>query len=349
MQMKALAIKAKRYARRWIFEGSTQIVDNTYPAQKVRALSDAVEDLRKSAVEHSVFNLELDEVAHKFLQTVAYCKKFSIGNCYEYALMALDYVVHHAPGTNAEVYGIKGGDHAFLVIGRNPDSLINRPETWGKEAYICDPWSNKVYLASEYLTKTKNYSYLFDKIEKKYVNCTEPFHPDLHTFKPVPRMNSTLYKSLNTTDHIETIKQRYLTINSLMLNASITLMKRLEAIESRLQKTYGVQDEKYKIISQKIELLNAYIASMNPMESVSNPSNEAYESIKERLEKKLRQQARFYKDVIAFSGDEKHQLLTYHNKTSRVAKFFGFFKIPPKTVREINKAIKHSTEMFPGV
>ena len=34
---------------------------------------------------------------------------------------------------------------------------MSSPETWGKNAVICDPWSNKVYGAADYLKKLKNF------------------------------------------------------------------------------------------------------------------------------------------------------------------------------------------------
>jgi hypothetical protein len=55
-----------------------------------------------------------------------------------------------------DIYRILGGDHCFLVIGRDLNSDPSDPETWGPHTMICDPWSKKSFPVSE-LYKLQNY------------------------------------------------------------------------------------------------------------------------------------------------------------------------------------------------
>lgn len=56
-------------------------------------------------------------------------------------------MIRKNPDVNAELCHIKGGDHVFLVIGRANDGDPKKPETWGDEAYICDPFRLMMYMA----------------------------------------------------------------------------------------------------------------------------------------------------------------------------------------------------------
>lgn len=42
------------------------------------------------------------------------------------------------------------GGHNLLVVGRDPTSDPKDISTWGKKAFVCDPWANKVYPVSEF-------------------------------------------------------------------------------------------------------------------------------------------------------------------------------------------------------
>ena len=116
---KIVAEQACKYARGFILKGSTQIVTNTFEKTQRQDLFKAVKDLRTLFKEEPELSLEINKEYQKFHRTIEMCQKFSLGNCQELALMALDYVVHSAPPSiRAEVYFIKGGDHVFLVVGR---------------------------------------------------------------------------------------------------------------------------------------------------------------------------------------------------------------------------------------
>ena len=101
---------------------------------------------------------------------VNYSMKYSVGNCTEFALLALyffkeNYEDYLLPSEGViQVCEIQGGDHSFLVIGEieHPNSII------------VDPWSKTKYLMREKLTKLKNYN----------DGKLEPFNPAIHRIVP---------------------------------------------------------------------------------------------------------------------------------------------------------------------
>lgn len=64
-----------------------------------------------------------------------------------------------AYGGNAEVWKLKGQDHAFAVIGCPPEQFTVDFKTW-KGIWIIDPWAKIVCKAPEYVDKLK------DKMER---------------------------------------------------------------------------------------------------------------------------------------------------------------------------------------
>lgn len=94
--------------------------------------------------------------AKKFFNSVIHTAKHkSIGNCQEYAMLALEYClklptqqVEAFYFANNSYFGYKK-DHVFIVIGRDPTSDLKDIKTWGADAVVCDPWARKVYPATE--------------------------------------------------------------------------------------------------------------------------------------------------------------------------------------------------------
>lgn len=83
--------------------------------------------------------------------------KYSIGNCMEMAAAAFVYLLEAYPDVKVDIYHIVGGDHCFLVIGRDVNSNPTDPKTWGPHALICDPWSKESFPVFE-LEKLKDFA-----------------------------------------------------------------------------------------------------------------------------------------------------------------------------------------------
>ncbi|MEI8125954.1 MAG: hypothetical protein WCG42_09370 [Parachlamydiaceae bacterium] len=228
-----LARNASKYSREHILEGSTQLESNGYDVNKRLALQRAIGDLRQASEDDKAFLLNIDYTICVFEQKIANCKKLAIGNCHELAQMALHYMITEQPDVNAEVYYIKGGDHVFLVVGRKIKSAPHRPDTWGDEAYICDPWSNNVYPANEYLTKTKNF-FQVSTADGAYTNHTEYFNPLRHKLSPFPNENTNYI--LSTTAKSNTILLSvFVTINEKYLSIYDDLIKDLGPFNHEVQ------------------------------------------------------------------------------------------------------------------
>ncbi|KTC86439.1 hypothetical protein [Legionella brunensis] len=80
-------------------------------------------------------------------------KLFSAGKCGEYSFLILNYLRKN--NIDAEYFSIKNGDHAFIVMGREPNSDPNDPSTWGKNAVVCDGLSGECYRALDENLKSK--------------------------------------------------------------------------------------------------------------------------------------------------------------------------------------------------
>lgn len=337
-----VAKRACAYARTYILLGTTQLINNTYPLAKKRSLSKAVYDLRNACNENSLFLLEIDLAIKNFYQTIELCKKYSLGNCYELALMALDYVVHNASEVDAEVYQIKGGDHVFLVIGRPEKSHINKPETWGNEAYICDPWSNDVYPASQYLSKIKNYYRVGDDAQI-YNNYTEDFNPSKHVLSPLGRYNTSHIRSAQSDEHLKKMIKFFEEKSAYLLNAMNTLEEKLTDIAIRLLENYGDDNEKIAVICKMIQQLHS---SAEAIRANINKDHEETDYIKFRvsLEKRLSKNVDAYSQAIKLDNEDKKVLYKYNNEDSLSSRIMRFFNIPPTTVSKTNQALHDTAE-----
>ncbi|HHT0591773.1 TPA: hypothetical protein ACTXXA_000726 [Legionella anisa] len=87
---------------------------------------------------------------HVFAKLNALCiEKYGYGQCGEQSQAAFIDLIEKG------VYPIDFcvttlGGHNLLVVGRDLNSDPKDISTWGKNAFICDPWANKVYPAREF-------------------------------------------------------------------------------------------------------------------------------------------------------------------------------------------------------
>lgn len=180
-----LAAQAVAYARKIIKKGSTQIENNSLSSDEYDELFDFVKEHRefmRSQLQISESSRIIsNERLYRYEKLVALSTAYGLGNCFELSLQAFDFLLSNpkASDTNVEIFDIKGSDHIFIVIGRDPKSDPNDPMSWGKNAVICDPWSSQVYKASEYLTELKGFKRTFDDSERA-LNTLEDFDPTKH-------------------------------------------------------------------------------------------------------------------------------------------------------------------------
>ncbi|ETO92365.1 Uncharacterised protein [Legionella longbeachae] len=347
-----LARLANHYARFQIREGTSQLQNNLYDIDKQAALNKALADIRQAFAKEDFF-LNIETTITRFEKRIADCKKFSIGNCHELALMALDYMIRNQPNVHAEVYSIEGGDHAFLVIGRKIDSDPEKPETWGDEAYICDPWSNHVYPAAEYLDKTKNFYYITTP-DGRQINYIEDFDPSRHKMVPVQNQNSIHFlqesSKLNTIllDVFTTINERHCAIFDELAND-------LNEISIKLNKKYGQNDPKVKILNEKINIIREETAKMRSefndyaqrLRSEMNPETyHAHKEINDDLQRMMKNRLKNLREAKVLSTEESTGLDTYRKEDSLITIIMKFLHIKPTSSREYKAAISKSEEQL---
>lgn len=159
------ATKALEYARSVILYQT-----NSYPTLKHEIRAVPKEEL--SALESLLLRQRsyARSPSYKFYAYLNMLRANHVGNCFEYALMAWLYYefepewpifpkVKEVKREIFEVIGSKAGngDHVILVINRAEGSNPEKPETWGNFCYICDPWANCVFPASQYKKFLKSY------------------------------------------------------------------------------------------------------------------------------------------------------------------------------------------------
>ncbi|QXF36339.1 hypothetical protein CE143_24130 [Photorhabdus luminescens] len=84
---------------------------------------------------------QLQSIAARVAQAQAGC-------CTTLAYSAAAELVKHNQGDQQRIEvvahrGSKGHTqtHCFVVVGRDPSSELSKPETWGKQAHVIDPWA----------------------------------------------------------------------------------------------------------------------------------------------------------------------------------------------------------------
>jgi hypothetical protein len=192
MQTLQVAKDANAYARSQIIKTSTRLENNNLAQDQQDYLKRALgschyEDaygIRDLIYEQYKKNKQQgqDKQLAWHNSVVAVTSKYSIGNCSELAHQAFDYILKKAPTMRAEIYRIVGGDHAFVVINRNPTSDPHNPLTWGANAVVCDPWANSVFPARYCPTMLKIYWY----DDKTKTNNICDYDPKIHKLEPRP-------------------------------------------------------------------------------------------------------------------------------------------------------------------
>ena len=349
-KFEALALSAKKYSRSQILEGATQLQNNSYHIIKQKHLREATSAVRKMA-QNEEFSSGIDSAIILFANRISACKKFSLGNCFEYALLALEYVVENQSDVNAEVFEIKGGDHVFLVIGRTKWSNPQVPTSLGNEAYICDPWSDSVYPAKDYMDKTKNFFFTISE-DGRQINHTQNFNPKMHKMNPIHGLNSTqiLKGSLRLKKEMFDC---FIKTNEKYCAILDDLAKDLDRIANNLSNKYGDKDQKVLLIRDKIKVIRNETARIreaaehNAKHLKSNISSKKYQShqkVKYDLKQKMKNQFFGGNHLGPLSIEERAVLNQYRNKGSFITMLMMFLHIKPTSSRKYKASMEKAEE-----
>ncbi|MEK9495997.1 hypothetical protein V2H77_05945 [Photorhabdus sp. P32] len=122
--------------------------------ERLRLFNDSPERLRGNNQANMMSNMaaiaarqgnvslnQLQSIAARVAQAQAGC-------CTTLAYSAAAELMKHNQGDQQRIEvvahrGSKGHTqtHCFVVVGRDPNSELNKPETWGSQAYVIDPWA----------------------------------------------------------------------------------------------------------------------------------------------------------------------------------------------------------------
>lgn len=252
-------------------------------------------------------------------KTIQATSKYSLGNCAELALQALDHVLNtlHAD-MNAEIYLIHGGDHVFLVMNRDPRSNPQDPATWGDAAVICDPWADKVYRASDYLSQLKNF-YSF-----RGQNYTENFDANEHVLLPFGDFNTTYLHNAKT---VANLKAEFIQKLKSVFEMLIVYRSGLDAELKRLKEKYGESDQRIPILSDKITQIDSLISeSSQTIDAfIRKKYAESYQSVKEELSQEFESICNNIVYRLQFTPQEKEVLFEHkgQDKKTDAMRFFG--------------------------
>lgn len=85
-------------------------------------------------------------------------KKTAIGNCGHMSSIALFKAMEMGIwNTHIDFVSIKQGDHALIVIGRDPKSDPQDYKTWGLNAVVLDTWAGKIFKINEVVAHLQNW------------------------------------------------------------------------------------------------------------------------------------------------------------------------------------------------
>ena len=272
----------------------------------------AVKAIRKNPYDKFLKdNLMEEDDLGAFEEKIARTCKFSLGNCYEFAILAFYYCL--IKGIPAEVYTVTNDDHAFVVINRPPGSNPEDPKTWGKETLISDPWDNHWYYVQDL---DERFTKVFSKDFK-----VAPLRKDLNT------KNLSLHRTLKDLE-INFLKKCEL--------ISIQLKICLKKFQSLLKTSSSV---KHPIIQKKIEeitaILSILIRAKEIFELLKNTAKKKessnwmdhYSLTRHSLQREfslLRKQAL---SAVTLSKEDSENLYAHVAETSK-GKLMRFFSIP---------------------
>lgn len=105
-----------------------------------------------------------------------FAKSTSIGNCGEMSAVALFKGMEKGIwNARLDYVYIPGGDHAIVVIGRDPESDPEDYRTWGSSAVVIDAWIGKIYKLSDIAEHFKD---LINVDPKTGEPLLKPFDPE---------------------------------------------------------------------------------------------------------------------------------------------------------------------------
>lgn len=180
------AKEAIRYVQHFVKKGHTHLSNRDLDISQRLALATAMKNIRELADDSPLYQLTDDDALRRFIHRINIIKKYSLGNCSEMSLLALEFIVNNKPELDAKRFTIQDGDHVVLVIGKAGcfESLVedskDEPRGLLDDAWICDPWRDDCYPFKQYLTRLS--AHYFD--DDQVLGQVYPFNERVHRLVP---------------------------------------------------------------------------------------------------------------------------------------------------------------------
>jgi hypothetical protein len=337
------ALAAKEFARRHIIQGSTQLETNQLPIAEQIKIYAEIKRMRqqiKNLASQSL--LGLPQLLN-YYYNIQLTLQSHLGNCHELAVMALKYILDNEPKIDAEIFRIKGGDHVFLVVGRDKNSNLSDPLSWGENAYFCDPWADKVYPAKAYKSQLSNYEGVTRTTQDGcYLqNAVFPLNESLHSLEPISYYSTSYIRKYSEPQEFKLVADLYLSKSKALLGAIAELKTAFENVNTYLLNRYGASNQK------SVEL-NSYIGNLATMEAQLQALLTLHQDIENhtlyQLDQKMQQGASQLGTLLSDHHQSKcaKTLKIYNDPYSFSALLHWLFFIPPKSSRTTSKAIQNT-------
>lgn len=199
-----------------------------------------------------------DQFAAFIRETLAPTEGTRFGNCLEKSAIAIHYILSLQLENPPLIEWISSRipDHVFAVIGRQENSDINNPTTWGEDAVVCDPWDQTFYPATQLCERFKTNPSLSSEAptelkkrgelsEPSRVVTTTPPHVEL-SLKDIQQLTQVVpTKNFPATAHGVEKLVYYILFKATELNAAENSMVRnglfSQAFNQRLNETHKLK------------------------------------------------------------------------------------------------------------
>lgn len=334
------ALRALQDAKRFQLQGNTHPKFCGLKLEDQQKIFDSMIAMRALVTASQAHSLGLDKSMDQFDQTIKWAKGTGCGNCGENASLALDYIANNEPEASAEIYQLDPAvDHVFCVVDRDKNSDPNKPETWGQNAFVCDPWADQVYSASA-LAEKKPYTFTNTNerptaeapVKEKHVI----FDPSLHKIEPQKKLDTDTIRAIKSKQNVDHVLDAYKKKSEIILSALDTLSKDLEKEAKRLDKDKSsIGTEKTKVISEKMAAVQDEIARIKDDVKENIPNRHDYAAARAQLEGKL--QTAVVNANKLTQLDAAHEQTLNKQKNPMLDKLVG--KAAPKSAMAIQEAM----------
>jgi len=253
-----LAEKANTYTENTIVFSSTNPLRNKLPGPSLATIQRSIDLMRESYIfKTSSFQYAKDMGLRSL--------KLHQGECLEMSCAGLVYFLYQKNlQTKVDVYTIKnknpedlGGDHAFLVIGRDVNSNPADPSTWGESAVVADPLRNVAFPASQ-IERLEDHLGL----NPQNMPLSRPFNPHQQTLSLwVSNAFTASDLAYLSGHHLTTLEKEELkTLQSHLQDFhGSELHEKRETAQKIFNLLTNVHDEMKELISKKIRSEQTYL------------------------------------------------------------------------------------------